>query len=138
MRLSELLRGTGIAPSGGDPEISGLDYDSRRVQPGARQRPSSRISRARRSREWMRRVRDPVCVDVLQSRLLAIGTRQPAEQMVERTVLHHHYDDMVDTRPCRRRQRTGRLEAADCTCRAACESRGPDRGRAGEDELPSR
>jgi UDP-N-acetylmuramoyl-L-alanyl-D-glutamate--2,6-diaminopimelate ligase len=34
MNFSELLRGLGVSHSGGDPEISGLDYDSRRVQPG--------------------------------------------------------------------------------------------------------
>jgi UDP-N-acetylmuramoyl-L-alanyl-D-glutamate--2,6-diaminopimelate ligase len=34
MRFSELLWSTGVAPIGGDPEISGLDYDSRRIQPG--------------------------------------------------------------------------------------------------------
>lgn len=33
MNFSELLRGLG-APIGGDPEILGLDYDSRRVRPG--------------------------------------------------------------------------------------------------------
>ncbi len=34
MHFSELLWGTGVAPKGGDPPISGLDYDSRRIQPG--------------------------------------------------------------------------------------------------------
>ena len=34
MYFSELLRGTGVAPVGGDPVIGGLDYDSRRIQPG--------------------------------------------------------------------------------------------------------
>jgi UDP-N-acetylmuramoyl-L-alanyl-D-glutamate--2,6-diaminopimelate ligase len=34
MNFSELLRGAGITQSGGDPEIKGLDYNSRRVQPG--------------------------------------------------------------------------------------------------------
>jgi UDP-N-acetylmuramoyl-L-alanyl-D-glutamate--2,6-diaminopimelate ligase len=34
MNFSELLRGGGIAHSGGDPEIKGLDYNSRRIQPG--------------------------------------------------------------------------------------------------------
>ena len=34
MYFSDLLRGTGVAPVGGDPEIGGLDYDSRRIQPG--------------------------------------------------------------------------------------------------------
>ena len=33
MRFSELLRGTGVTPTGGDPEISGLDHDSRRIKP---------------------------------------------------------------------------------------------------------
>jgi UDP-N-acetylmuramoyl-L-alanyl-D-glutamate--2,6-diaminopimelate ligase len=34
MNFSEILRGTGASPKGGDPAISGLDYNSRRVQPG--------------------------------------------------------------------------------------------------------
>jgi len=34
MIFSELLWGLGVAHSGGDPEVSGLDYNSRRVQPG--------------------------------------------------------------------------------------------------------
>src|SRR5579859_5159576 len=34
MNFSELLRGMGVSPSGGDPEIAGLDYNSRRIQPG--------------------------------------------------------------------------------------------------------
>src|SRR5215467_4793712 len=34
MNFSELLWGTDVSHSGGDPEISGLDYNSRRVQPG--------------------------------------------------------------------------------------------------------
>jgi UDP-N-acetylmuramoyl-L-alanyl-D-glutamate--2,6-diaminopimelate ligase len=34
MKLSELVVGTGLAFAGSDPEIKGLDYDSRRIQPG--------------------------------------------------------------------------------------------------------
>jgi UDP-N-acetylmuramoyl-L-alanyl-D-glutamate--2,6-diaminopimelate ligase len=34
MNFSELLSGLGVSHSGGDPQISGLDYNSRRVQPG--------------------------------------------------------------------------------------------------------
>jgi UDP-N-acetylmuramoyl-L-alanyl-D-glutamate--2,6-diaminopimelate ligase len=34
MNFSELLLGLDVSHSGGDPEISGLDYNSRRVQPG--------------------------------------------------------------------------------------------------------
>jgi len=34
MIFSELLRGMGVSHVGGDPQISGLDYDSRRVRPG--------------------------------------------------------------------------------------------------------
>src|SRR5215467_11850990 len=34
MNFSELLWGVGVAPSGGNPEIAGLDYNSGRVQPG--------------------------------------------------------------------------------------------------------
>ena len=34
MNFSELLWGTSASPSGGDPKILGLDYNSRRIQPG--------------------------------------------------------------------------------------------------------
>jgi UDP-N-acetylmuramoyl-L-alanyl-D-glutamate--2,6-diaminopimelate ligase len=34
MKFSELLQGLGVQHRGGDPEILGLDYDSRRIQPG--------------------------------------------------------------------------------------------------------
>jgi UDP-N-acetylmuramoyl-L-alanyl-D-glutamate--2,6-diaminopimelate ligase len=34
MNFSQLLRGTDVSPCGGDPEIKGLDYNSRRIQPG--------------------------------------------------------------------------------------------------------
>src|ERR1700753_3545568 len=34
MNFSDLLRGTGLEPVGGNPRISGVDYDSRRVKPG--------------------------------------------------------------------------------------------------------
>jgi len=34
MNFSDLLRGTGLEPVGGNPQIAGVDYDSRRVQPG--------------------------------------------------------------------------------------------------------
>jgi UDP-N-acetylmuramoyl-L-alanyl-D-glutamate--2,6-diaminopimelate ligase len=34
MKFSRLLWGTGVSHSGGDPEITGLDYNSRRIQPG--------------------------------------------------------------------------------------------------------
>src|SRR5579859_3727117 len=34
MNFSQLLRGTGASHKGGDPEITGLDYNSRRIQPG--------------------------------------------------------------------------------------------------------
>src|SRR5215472_4098572 len=34
MNFSELLWGTGVSHSGADPEISGLDYNSGRIQPG--------------------------------------------------------------------------------------------------------
>jgi UDP-N-acetylmuramoyl-L-alanyl-D-glutamate--2,6-diaminopimelate ligase len=34
MIFSELLWGLGVSHSGGDPEVSGLDYNSRRLQPG--------------------------------------------------------------------------------------------------------
>src|SRR6476620_4905998 len=34
MNFSQLLWGLGVSHSGGDPEISGLDYNSRRVAPG--------------------------------------------------------------------------------------------------------
>ncbi|HEX4606553.1 MAG TPA: Mur ligase domain-containing protein, partial [Candidatus Angelobacter sp.] len=34
MNFSQLLWGVNVSHTAGDPEISGLDYDSRRVQPG--------------------------------------------------------------------------------------------------------
>src|SRR5216683_6879759 len=34
MNFSDLLHGTGLEPVGGNPQIAGVDYDSRRVQPG--------------------------------------------------------------------------------------------------------
>src|SRR5438270_5159926 len=34
MNFSDLLQGTGLEPVGGDPEIAGVDYDSRRVRHG--------------------------------------------------------------------------------------------------------
>lgn len=34
MNFSDLLRGTGLDPVGGNPEIAGIDYDSRRLKPG--------------------------------------------------------------------------------------------------------
>ncbi|HEY1938708.1 MAG TPA: UDP-N-acetylmuramoyl-L-alanyl-D-glutamate--2,6-diaminopimelate ligase [Candidatus Angelobacter sp.] len=34
MNFSDLLWGLGVSHSGGDPQVSGLDYNSRRVQPG--------------------------------------------------------------------------------------------------------
>src|SRR6476620_10857769 len=34
MNFAELLWGLGVSQSGGDPEVSGLDYNSRRVEPG--------------------------------------------------------------------------------------------------------
>src|SRR5689334_11393129 len=34
MNFSQLLWGTGVSHSGADPEITGLDYNSRRIQPG--------------------------------------------------------------------------------------------------------
>lgn len=34
MKFSELLQGLGVQHGGGDPEILGLDYDSRRIRPG--------------------------------------------------------------------------------------------------------
>ena len=35
-------------------------------------------------------------VDVREPRLLAVGAREPAEEMVERPVLHHEHDDVLD------------------------------------------
>ena len=34
MNFFDLLRGTGLEPVGGNPQIAGVDYDSRRVKPG--------------------------------------------------------------------------------------------------------
>src|SRR5437588_5053421 len=34
MNFSQLLCGTGVSHSGDDPQVTGLDYNSRRIQPG--------------------------------------------------------------------------------------------------------
>src|SRR5690242_7242864 len=34
MNFSDLLRGVGVSHNAGDPQVSGLDYNSRRIQPG--------------------------------------------------------------------------------------------------------
>jgi hypothetical protein len=46
-------------------------------------------------------------VGELQPGLLAVGAGQPAEKVVERPVLHHQDDDVVDARRGRRREPTG-------------------------------
>jgi hypothetical protein len=88
-------------------------------------------------REGMSRVRDAVRVGVLQTRLLAVRAGQPAEQMVERTVLHHHDDDVVDPGPRRRRQRAARVQAGYSSRGAAGEPHRPNRCRARDEEFPA-
>jgi hypothetical protein len=49
-----------------------------------------------RDGQVVRLVRDAVAVEEGQPGLLAVGAGQPAEAVVERAVLHHHDDDVVD------------------------------------------
>ena len=90
-------------------------------------------------RERIRLVRDAVRVEIRQPRLLAVGSRQPAGEMVERAVLHHHDDDVVDPGLSRLRQRhrSRCRRAGERAERAgACErARG---GRGGRDEAAPR
>ena len=59
--------------------------------------------------EVVRRVRHSLVIAVRESALAAVGTRQPAEEVVERPVLHHQYHEVVDPGVGRLRQRDGRL-----------------------------
>jgi hypothetical protein len=56
--------------------------------------------------------RNAVPIRVLEPRLLTVGTRQPAEEMVEGAVLHHADDHVVDARLLRPRERTRRGRGA--------------------------
>jgi len=40
----------------------------------------------------------PVPIEVTQARLPSVRPRQPAQEVVERPVLHHHHDHVVDAR----------------------------------------
>jgi hypothetical protein len=54
--------------------------------------------------EVMGRVFQSVAVGERQPGLLTVRAGQPAEEVVERPVLHHHHDDMLDAGRGRRRQ----------------------------------
>ena len=55
-------------------------------------------------REPMRPMRNAGGVEVGEAALVPVGTRHPAEEMIERSVFHHHHDDVFDARCLRRRQ----------------------------------
>src|SRR5262249_6775106 len=59
-------------------------------------------------REGVRRVRNVVSIQEGQAGLTAVSAGQPAQEVIERSVLHHHEDDVIDPRQLRRRQRGGR------------------------------
>ena len=68
-----------------------------------------------------RRVGDPAGVEVGEPGLLAFGSREPPEEVVERPVLHHQDHDVLDSRLAGRRQHRWREHA-----------RGPRDGRGSE------
>ena len=53
----------------------------------------------------MRRVRRTAGITVTESGLLSVRTGKPAEEVVERAVLHHHDYDVLESGGVRRRQR---------------------------------
>ena len=85
-------------------------------------------------RERMRRVRDAASVEVRQAGLLAVRAGQPAEEVVERPVLHHHDHDVVDPGAAWIRQR------APCSVRMSRRpgQRRADDGRRTGQKTPSR
>src|SRR6266404_1266023 len=57
--------------------------------------------------QMMRRLELPGEIGITKSRLASVGSRQPAEKMVEGAILHHHENDMIDARVLRSRQTAG-------------------------------
>jgi len=55
-------------------------------------------------REWIGGLNEPISIYISESGLLAIGPWQPAEEMIEGTVFHHHHDYMINARFLRFRQ----------------------------------
>ena len=55
--------------------------------------------------ERERRMGDTVPVGVDEAGLPAVRVRKPAEEMVERAVLHHHHDDVLEPRALGSRER---------------------------------
>ena len=45
--------------------------------------------------ERIRGLHKPIAVDIREPRLLAIGSRKPAEEMIEGAIFHHHHDNVV-------------------------------------------
>jgi hypothetical protein len=41
-------------------------------------------------------MRFPVAVDVSESSLMPISARQPAKEVVEAAIFHHHHNDVID------------------------------------------
>ena len=46
---------------------------------------------------------ETVAVEIREARLPRFGRWQPAQQMVERSILHRHHDDVIQPAVCRRR-----------------------------------
>ena len=70
-------------------------------------------------RQRVRRVGCARRVDVRESRLFPVGAGQPAHDVVERPVLHHHDDDVVDPRGAglgQARRRGGARHGAERAC----------------------
>src|SRR4051794_11365494 len=49
-------------------------------------------------RQGVRRLGRPCFIQIRESGLLAVGAADPSEEMIERTIFHHHDDDVFD--PC--------------------------------------
>src|SRR4029453_18343160 len=51
-----------------------------------------------------RLMRRALTVDVAQPSLTAVGAFEPSQHVIERSVLHHEHDDVIDAGGVRRRQ----------------------------------
>src|SRR5206468_10581656 len=91
--------------------------------------------------EWNRGVASAAAIGVAQPRLHAVGAREPAEEVVERAVLHHEHDDVLDA-GCRGvgQQATYELRARrrDDRAIAASERDAAGRGGGGRQERAAR
>jgi hypothetical protein len=66
-------------------------------------------------------MRRPERVDIPQARLSAVGTVEPAEEVIEGAVLHHDDDHVLDARGLRRDQRRPRCRRKDASRAADCD-----------------